>query len=283
MPLGVQISDAVSKWLEFHTERQYGGGYAGVSVRVARGVSLRTGSTGGRSRSVEVAKSTPGRVYLSDRRIIFISPVFSREIRLKSALHFGKGPGFIHIDLPNASSIQVETGNNGLSITLDKILSGAAQTDTADPASPQRAIPTHAATPLGANIGTKKWVVDQLLALLDKTFPVLQGEYDAARTSPLAPAGPLLTQQRSVAWIREKIALLSTLGQTATKIAVTDLATALSAAGDVEQASAAQEKWVHECSTFCYQLIDWEPDVKTANLHPLLMHAQTLMRGVTDA
>lgn len=273
----------IAKWLEFHTERQYSGGYGGVSVRVTRGVSLRSGSTTGRSRPVTVANTTRGTVYLSDRRILFISPVFSRDIHLKSALHFAKGPGFIRVDMPNATSFQIETANSALGIALDKVLAGRTQTRAGDspplaPGSPAPA-PGDAAT----KVVTKKWAVDQLVARLDKTFPALQQEFDTARTSPRAPVGAVMTQQQSGAWVREKLARLSALGRTLATLATADLETVLSTTADANQASAAQEKWVHEVSTFCYELIDWELDVKTAHLDPLFAHAQTLMRGLTEA
>lgn len=130
-----------ARWCEFRTQRRYESTYGGTSVRIARGVSLRAGSSSGASRSVAVPEVTSGEVFLSNRRLIFIGPSFSREVKLDSVLRFEAGDGFMHLDLPNKNAVQVETGNDILKIELDKILYSDAQ-----PAKP----PAEGASPAAA-------------------------------------------------------------------------------------------------------------------------------------
>jgi hypothetical protein len=256
-------------WAEFRTERRYESSYGGTSFRATKGMSLHAGSSSGQSRSVIVPQVTAGTVYLSNKRLIFISPTFSREVKLDAALKFETGSGLVQADLPNKNSIQADTGNAALGIVLDKILR-ANRGEADDP---------------GSNIAqaaTSTPVLDRFLALLDEKLPELQKEHAAATDGALLATGSPLSDSGSLAWVDRALETLGALGPELSALLVTDLQGALAEADD-EHAAISQAHWLHSCAGYFYKLTDWELGVKAVALAPRFARVQALMRGNTNA
>ncbi|MCU7380818.1 hypothetical protein OBO34_21115 [Clostridiales Family XIII bacterium ASD5510] len=68
----------------------YSGGSKGVSLRVAKGVSLRVGNSKGTLDKKTVTESTPGTLYITNRRIIYISEKngFDKKFNAISGIKF---------------------------------------------------------------------------------------------------------------------------------------------------------------------------------------------------
>jgi hypothetical protein len=260
-----------ANWSEYHSERRYTGGYGGVSVRIAKGLSVHSGSTRGRSQAVRVVSKTPGVVYLSDKRIVFLGGGFSREVLLRSAIHFGKGPNFVQVDLPNKPSVEIGTKDGTFGTTLDKVLRG---TPTESPAAIRTDTPP-------ARLTTKQSNVTDLIAALDKVNPDLEKAYAEASTTPPAPVGATRSLLDSINWMGEMLGQLGTKAKEIQKVFVTDLTTVLTSDGTPEQKALIEQRWIREYAKFYNELIDWEFELKAANLDARCATAQSLMRGLS--
>jgi hypothetical protein len=111
-------------WEEFHNERSYTGGSAGASFRIARGISIHSGSSRGHSKMMPVAETEQGTISLSNRRIIFIGPTISRELQMGAWEHAAAYRDAIHFDLKNARPIQISSRDPLMSRVFERIANG---------------------------------------------------------------------------------------------------------------------------------------------------------------
>lgn len=51
----------------------YAGGYSGVSIKVAKGVTFHTGGTRGHAVKEQVGVKYPGKIYITNKRVIFVA------------------------------------------------------------------------------------------------------------------------------------------------------------------------------------------------------------------
>lgn len=64
----------------------YSGRSAGVSVRVAKGISVHTGGSGGKSIRGDVVEKYPGRFYLTNKRLILLSEKYGFTVPIPKIL-----------------------------------------------------------------------------------------------------------------------------------------------------------------------------------------------------
>lgn len=134
-------------WQDHHTERQYTGGYSGVSLRVAKGVTIHSGGSRGRSKGVIVAQHHPGVVYLTNKRVIFVGRDITREIAMRAwtlATHYSDGVTFA---IKNHDTVAVLTHDPSFVIVLNRIIENRFDSDDATLAvSSKDSAPTQLAT-----------------------------------------------------------------------------------------------------------------------------------------
>lgn len=64
----------------------YSGRSAGVSVRVAKGLSVHTGGSGGKSIRGDVVEKYPGRFYLTNKRLILLAEKYGFAVSIPKIL-----------------------------------------------------------------------------------------------------------------------------------------------------------------------------------------------------
>jgi hypothetical protein len=108
-----------------HKERTYQGGYGGVSVRLARGIWVRSG--GGRAipvTSQKMKSDGEGTVYLTDRRLVFVGATKSVEIpftKMASVEPYADG---LRVDVANKTPVVIRTGDRWLYVHVWRVHAG---------------------------------------------------------------------------------------------------------------------------------------------------------------
>jgi hypothetical protein len=100
----------------------YSGGYSGVSVRVAKGVSVRSGGSKGKAIRKTVTNEFSGQVVITNKRIVFVATQngFSLPFnKMLSRTHYTDGYGLIK---ENGSYIFKMTENDLFDATLTGVL-----------------------------------------------------------------------------------------------------------------------------------------------------------------
>jgi len=108
-----------------HVSRQYGGVYGGPSVRVARGLYLRTGASRGQSQSVPgMASDGPGTLYITNLRFIFIGNLKSTTVDFAKVAQVSGVPGGVRLDVLGGTPVEFQTGNAIAYLTTERIQRG---------------------------------------------------------------------------------------------------------------------------------------------------------------
>ena len=117
-------ADAIAE----HHHAEYVGGYAGVSMRVARGLSVHTGSSRGkREDRVTLDVDDSGTLYLSNQRVLFVGGrktvdiPFSRFVGVEA---FADG---LKVNRSNAKPLVLRTGSQREAVILRRIVSNDLQ------------------------------------------------------------------------------------------------------------------------------------------------------------
>ena len=83
----------------FHSKQAvtgYTGGYGGVSLRVAKGVSVHTGKTGKQAVRGTVNETYDGNLYVTNKRLILLSSKYGFNVSINDIIQFqAKSDGFI--------------------------------------------------------------------------------------------------------------------------------------------------------------------------------------------
>lgn len=111
--------------LTMHHHREYEGGYGGTSIRVMKGVSIRSGSSRGTSVDHPSLDSDGlGTLYLTTQRFVFVGQMTTMEIELAHVasvigLHDG-----VRINVLNKPPVLFETGDSRLHLIYVRMVNG---------------------------------------------------------------------------------------------------------------------------------------------------------------
>lgn len=75
----------------------YEGGYRGHSIRIAKGLSFRLGSTAKQAVRADVEFTTQGHLYVTNKKIVFIAPANSKSISINSIVSLNKHNQYVVI------------------------------------------------------------------------------------------------------------------------------------------------------------------------------------------
>lgn len=274
------------------TKTEYVGGYGGMSVRVMRGVSLRSGSFRGHPVKQDVrVKEDSGTLNITDKRIVFVGATESKEIPLAKMSSMRAYSDGIEVLPANKKAVAFETGNAHAGIVLERVInrdvaahvaaSVESATNTALPAAPvtSAALPNEAASPSGATVKSNREVLRAVAAQMRNHVDIIEAEYGAlGDAQPVVVAGMSIAQYMH--WTQAQIDEVRGFMEKSARLLVADLQGPLSAADDA-QARIATARWLHACDDICYAMIAWEKGVRSAPCPPRLADAHRQLFDLT--
>ena len=270
------------------TKTEYVGGYGGMSVRVMRGVSLRSGTFRGHPVKQDVrVKEDSGTLNITDKRLVFIGASESKEIPLAKMSSMRAYSDGIEVLPANKKAIGFETGNAHAGIVLERVINrdvaahAASAPSAALPAAPMTSAvqPSDVASPSGATVKSNREILHAVAAQMHDHVEIIEAEYDAlGDAQPKVVAG--MSSVQYMQWTQTKIDQVRAFMEKAAQLLVADLQGPLSAADDA-QARIATARWLHACDDVCYAMIAWEKDVRSAPCPPKLADAHRLLFDLT--
>ncbi len=123
-----------------HTEVEHIGGFSGASIRVARGLYIRSG--GGRSHGEKhqvTGVDDAGTLVVTDRRLVFLGNAKALVIPLWKIINVMQFTDGLRVDIENKKPVLLETGSRVTAVVVDRARRGVLAIDLNEPTPPQPA------------------------------------------------------------------------------------------------------------------------------------------------
>jgi hypothetical protein len=129
-----------AKVIGSHAEIEHVGGFSGASIRVARGLYVRSG--GGRSHAVKhevTGVDDSGTLVITDRRLVFLGNAKTLVIPLTKIINVIQFTDGLRVDIENKKPELFETGSRVTGVVVDRARRGLLAIDLNEPTPAQPA------------------------------------------------------------------------------------------------------------------------------------------------
>jgi hypothetical protein len=267
-----------AKLVTTQIESEHVGGYAGGSVRIARGLWFRSGGIRGHTEKHPVTGVTDtGTVYLSNQRMVFVGAQGEHEVTMSHIGAVHPFPDGMRIDIVNRLPVAVQTGDARLGIIFERIMRGDIHARTTAGLTSSDGSQSGTFSSSGTITGSK------LRSIVAALKPKVEAESARYNSIPSNSANAIivpLSDADAAAWMRTKLSELMAAYNLLKGAIVTDFSAVISATdGASEQRTV--EQFVNKIEMFCDQLIEWEQNVRAVSFSPQLEPLRNSMKGLT--